>query len=88
MKVKPEAAARTATMTMFQQIGKLMVIVGLGLAALGAVLYGLGRAGITRLPGDISFGGKHWRIYLPIGTCILLSVLLSLAMWIISRLRR
>ncbi len=73
---------------MFQQVGKVMMLVGLALAALGAVLYGLGKAGITRLPGDVSFGGKNWRVYLPIGTCILLSVLLTLALWVISRLRR
>ena len=65
-----------------------MVIVGLVLAGLGGLLWALGRLGLGRLPGDVSFGGKNWRVYLPIGTSILLSVLLTLAMWLLSRLRR
>jgi hypothetical protein len=73
---------------MVQQVGRILVVVGLALAALGALLYGLGRLGVGRLPGDLSWGGKSWRVYLPIGTCILASILLTLAMWILSRLRR
>jgi hypothetical protein len=65
-----------------------MLVAGLVLAGLGAVLYGLGRLGLGRLPGDLSFGGRNWRVYLPIGTCIVLSVLLTLILWLVSRLRR
>lgn len=49
---------------------------------------GLGKAGLGKLPGDLDFGGKNWRVYLPIGTCVVLSVLLTLIMWILARLRR
>ena len=73
---------------MLQQIGKIILLAAAGLAVLGAVLYLLGRLGITRLPGDISLGGKNWRVYLPIGTSILLSILLTLALYILNWLRR
>lgn len=77
---KPEA--------MFQQIGKMVLFVGLGMTALGGLLYLLGRLGLARLPGDVSFGGKNWRIYLPIGTCVLLSIVLTLILYLVHRLRR
>ena len=73
---------------MFQQIGKWLLILGAMLAAVGGVLWALGRAGVHRLPGDVSFGGRNWRVYLPLGTCIALSILLTLLLWIVSRVRR
>ena len=73
---------------MFQQIGKIMVIGGLAAAAIGAVLYVLGRLGLSRLPGDVSFGGRNWRVYLPIGTCLLLSLIASVILYVLHRLRR
>jgi uncharacterized membrane protein YidH (DUF202 family) len=72
---------------MLQHIGKAMLIVGLAVTALGGLLWALGRLG-WRIPGDFSYGGKNWRIYLPIGTCVVLSILLTLVMWILSRLHR
>jgi len=73
---------------MLQHIGKLIVLAGLVLAVFGGLLYLLGRLGLGRLPGDLSFGGKNWRVYLPIGTCILLSALLTLLLYLLHRLRR
>jgi hypothetical protein len=71
-----------------QQLGKLLLLFGLVLAALGLALWLLGRAGVARLPGDVALGGRNWRIYLPIGTSIFLSLLLTLLLYILSRLRR
>ena len=73
---------------MFQQIGKMVVSAGLAIAATGALLWILGRLGLGKLPGDVVFGGKHWRVHLPIATCILISVLLTLGFYLIRRLRR
>jgi len=73
---------------MLQQFGKVMLIVGAVIAGVGGLLYLLGRLGIMRLPGDVSLGGRNWRVYLPIGTCIILSILATLIVWLISRLRR
>lgn len=73
---------------MMQQIGKMVFIVGLACLAIGGLLYLLGRLGVGRLPGDISFGGRGWSIYLPIGTSILLSIILTLILYILARLPR
>jgi hypothetical protein len=61
-------------------IGAILVVVGL-LLTLGARLpFRLGR-----LPGDIVIRGKHSAFYLPLATCVLLSVLLSVVMWLLGR---
>ena len=73
---------------MFQQVGKIMLWLGLVLAGAGGLVYLLGRLGPARLPGDLSFGGRNWRVYVPIGTCVVLSILLTPAVWILARLRR
>ncbi len=75
---------------MAPQLGKLLVVVGLGLAAVGALLMLSGRfpwLRLGRLPGDISVERPNFRLYFPLGTSILLSVLLSLLLWLVSRRR-
>ena len=73
---------------MFQQAGKFLVIAGLAMAAVGGLMWLVGRMGWVRLPGDLVFGGKSWRVYLPIGSCIVLSILLTLILWVVQRLRQ
>ena len=73
---------------MLQTMGKAILVAGVCIAALGGVLYVLGRLGLGKLPGDLSFGGRNWRVYLPIGTCIILSIVLSLVLWVLYRMRR
>jgi hypothetical protein len=59
-------------------MGKLLIAAGLVLVAAG-VLWMLGeRLGLGRLPGDIVIRGERSAFYLPIATCLLLSLLLSL----------
>ena len=69
-------------------MGKWMALTGAVLAVVGGLMYLFGRLGLGPLPGDVSFGGKNWRVYLPVGTCVVLSVLLTLLLWILTRLRR
>ena len=71
-----------------QQIGKVLIISGTLLILLGGLLLVLGRAGLFRLPGDLNFGGKNWRVYIPATSCILLSVLITGLLWLIHWLRR
>ena len=73
---------------MLSNLAKLLLLVGAVLVLIGGVLYALSRLGLARLPGDFSFGGRNWRVYLPIGTSILLSVLLTVVLYLISRWRR
>jgi DUF2905 family protein len=63
---------------------------GLLLLVAGGLLLLLGRTGLPlgRLPGDISYRGKNMSVYFPLGTSILVSVLLSLVFYLLSRFRR
>jgi hypothetical protein len=71
-------------------LGRLLIGLGLLLLIGGGLLLLLGRAGIPlgRLPGDISYRGKNFSVFVPLGTSILLSVLLSLVFFLLSRFRR
>lgn len=60
-------------------LGRLLVTFGLVLVGLGLLIQFVPLLRLGRLPGDFSFGGSGWRVYLPLGTSILLSILLSLA---------
>ncbi|PYP84430.1 MAG: DUF2905 domain-containing protein [Candidatus Angelobacter sp. Gp1-AA117] len=70
-------------------LGKLLLIVGLVIALLGAVLLFSGKLNlpIGRLPGDIYYRGKHTTLYFPLATSILLSIMLSLIFWLIGKAR-
>ena len=71
-------------------LGRLLIGLGFILVVAGAAVLLLGKIGVPlgRLPGDISYRGKNVRVYFPLGTSILLSVLLSLALYWISRFRQ
>jgi Protein of unknown function (DUF2905) len=71
-------------------LGKLLVIVGGALVVIGLVVMLVGKSQLPlgRLPGDIVYRGKNTSFYFPLTTSILLSVVLSLVLYVISRLRR
>ena len=71
-----------------QQIGKWLISVGIIIALLGAVVMVLGRIGLFKLPGDLELGSKNWRIYLPIASCIVISIVLTIILWLINYFRR
>lgn len=70
-------------------VGKSLVVLGVVIAAAGLVLMLLGRTNLPlgRLPGDILYRGKHTTFYFPLATSILLSIVLSLAIYLIGRFR-
>ena len=70
--------------------GKLLIVLGGILLVTGVVLVLLGRTNlpIGRLPGDILYRGKNTTFYFPLATSIVLSVLLSLILYVIGRWRR
>jgi hypothetical protein len=73
------------------QLGKFLVIVGVLLVIAGLLLMGGARFsffGLGRLPGDIAYKGKNVQFYFPIVTCLFLSVVLTLVLWMISYLTR
>jgi hypothetical protein len=71
-------------------LGRLLIALGLVLLIAGALVLLLGRTGIPlgRLPGDIFYKSKNVSVYVPLGTSILLSVLLSVVFYLISRFKR
>jgi hypothetical protein len=71
-----------------QQFGKWLIAAGIAIALLGVLVIVLGRFGLFKLPGDLEFGSKNWRIYFPIASCIILSIILTLILWLISYFRR
>ena len=70
------------------QIGKLLIFTGIILAVIGAVIILLGHFGLFRLPGDLQFGGKNWKVYIPVVSSIIISIILTLILWLISYFSR
>jgi Protein of unknown function (DUF2905) len=68
-------------------LGRMLIVAGIVLLAAGVLVTFAGRLPIKlgRLPGDIYVQGKNSTFYFPIVTCILVSVLLSVVMWIVRR---
>ncbi len=71
------------------QTGKLLIFLGAVLVAagLGFVLLGRTNLPLGRLPGDIVYRGKNSTFYFPLATCILLSVVISIVLWAIGKMR-
>lgn len=67
-------------------LGKLLVVAGVLLAAIGLVIWsGWGRNWLGRLPGDIHYSKGNFSFYFPIITCVLLSLLISLVLWLFRK---
>ena len=66
-------------------MARFLIILGLVLVAAGLLWPTIGKLGLGRLPGDISFTRGHTTFYFPIVTSIILSVLLSLVLWLFNR---
>jgi Protein of unknown function (DUF2905) len=73
------------------QFGKLLVVAGIFMVALGLLVM-LGSKvsffGLGRLPGDIAYKGKHTTFYFPIVTCAVLSLMITLIFWLVKVLTR
>ncbi|HVP63347.1 MAG TPA: DUF2905 domain-containing protein [candidate division Zixibacteria bacterium] len=81
---------QTVRIAAMNDLGRLLIGVGALLLVAGVVVLVLGRVNIPlgRLPGDVTWRGKNTVVYFPIVTCIAISVVLSLIMWIVNHLRR
>ncbi len=68
-------------------LGKLLLVLGGVIVLIGAVLLLAGKFNLPlgRLPGDIVYRGKNTVFYFPIVTCILLSIIMSLVLWLFRR---
>jgi Protein of unknown function (DUF2905) len=66
-------------------VARWLVILGLVLVAVGLLWPWLSRLGLGRLPGDIVIERENLRVYIPITTSILISILISFVLWLIGR---
>ena len=67
-------------------LGRALVVLGLVLAATGVVLTFAGRVPwLGRLPGDLQIQRGGWTFYFPLATSVLLSVVLTLVLWVFGR---
>lgn len=68
----------------------MLVMLGVALAVIGGIVMLLGRTGLPlgRLPGDVLYRGKNTTFYFPLASSILISVVLSIVLFLIGRLRR
>jgi hypothetical protein len=71
-------------------LGKILIGFGLVVVVLGGILWLAGHfpgkvPWLGRLPGDIYVEGGNWKFYFPLGTSIVVSIMLSLLLWLFSR---
>jgi uncharacterized membrane protein len=72
-----------------ERLGKTVVVLGIVVVVIGLVIWLLGDKlrWLGRLPGDIRMERENVKVFIPITTMILVSVVLSLIMWLIQRWR-
>ncbi len=73
-----------------EEMGRILVLLGVVLVVIGGIVILLGRTGLPlgRLPGDFLYRGKNTTFYFPLASSILISVVLSIVLFLIGRLRR
>ena len=70
----------------FSGMGRILIVIGLLIAAVGLVLSFAGKIPwLGRLPGDFFFRGKGFSFYFPLATSIVISLILTLILWFINR---
>jgi len=71
-------------------LGKFLVLLGGLLVIVGIVLVALGRTNLPlgRLPGDIIYRGKNTTFYFPLATSLLISVVLSIVLYVLGRWKK
>ena len=73
--------------TQIMSLGRLLIALGIALLAVGLLVTFAGRLPLKlgHLPGDIYIHGRNSSFYFPLTTCLLLSALVSLVLWILRK---
>jgi hypothetical protein len=66
-------------------VSRLLIVFGLVLVAVGLLWPLISRIGLGRLPGDIIIERDNFRLYVPLATSLLISVVVSLLLWLLNR---
>jgi Protein of unknown function (DUF2905) len=72
------------------ELGRLLLILGIALVVIGGIIMLLGRTGLPlgRLPGDFLYRGKNTTFYFPLASSLLISIVLSIVLFLIGRMKR
>ena len=66
-------------------LGKALLVTAVVLAVLGGLLVLIGKGVIPRIPGTLSFGGSSVRVIVPIGLCVVSSIVLTVILNVFAR---
>lgn len=66
-------------------MGRLLIIFGVVLIAVGLLWPLIAKLGLGRLPGDIVIERENFRLYIPLATSLIVSVVLSVLLWLLNR---
>ena len=66
-------------------MARFLIVLGLAILVVGLLWPYLSKLGLGRLPGDIVIERENGTVYVPLSTCLLLSLLLSLVLWVVNR---
>jgi Protein of unknown function (DUF2905) len=64
---------------------RILIVLGVALIVLGLLWPWLTKIGLGRLPGDIRVEGEHGGFYFPIVTCVVISIVVSILLWLFRR---
>ena len=67
------------------EIGKALIVIGAVLIGAGLLWLAGSRLGLGRLPGDIVIERQHFHLYIPLATGLLVSIVLSIVLWLVNR---
>ena len=72
------------------ELGRILLLLGVALVVTGGIVILLGRTGLPlgRLPGDFLYRGKNTTFYFPLASSILISIVLSIILFLIGRMKR
>jgi hypothetical protein len=72
------------------EMGRILVALGVALVVIGGIVMLLGRTGMPlgRLPGDLLYRGKNTTLYFPLASSILISIVLSIVLFLVGRMKR
>jgi hypothetical protein len=72
------------------EMGRILVALGVALVVTGGIVMLLGRTGMPlgRLPGDFLYRGKNTTLYFPLASSILISLVLSIVLFLVGRMKR
>jgi hypothetical protein len=65
--------------------GLFVVFIGVAVIVVGLLIYAGALSWFGRLPGDLNFGSERTRVFIPITSMLIVSLLLSLVMWVLRR---